>query len=240
MEELDFNIELGFISKEFESRGDSSTVSAGVKDPGGTSYGSYQLSSTKGRVTDFLEHMKQKGGLAKQAAEEFEKIAKSELEQKDGILFDFGNKSATAAKWKEMSRNEKLDLDNLEFEYIKKTHYDPALKHAEKLGFDIDNDAIKEMIWSGSVQHKGINKILNEAISKDPLKKETIEEQISNFYEKRKNYIENLPDDKLPEETKKNILSRYQKEEEKVLNYNKSNKRILNSILNLIEAITKI
>lgn len=48
---------LGKTSKRYESgSGGPATISSGVGDPGGISYGSYQLSTTKGTLAKYLKY----------------------------------------------------------------------------------------------------------------------------------------------------------------------------------------
>jgi hypothetical protein len=125
---------LGKLSEKYESgnRGPA-TVSSGAGDPGGVSYGTYQLSSKVGRADDFVKkyYAKEFVGL-KAGTDEFTK------------------------KWKNLAAADADGLRRNEHEYIKETHYDPQVKKlAHDLGLDVDkrSAAFRDVVWSTAVQH---------------------------------------------------------------------------------------
>ena len=167
---------LGSASAKFESNGDPSTVSSGMMaggkiDPGGISYGTYQMSSTKGVADDFVK--------------------KSEW-KKD---FD-GLKAGTpefGEKWKQLAKDPKegKKFADAQHDYIKKTHYDPAATKAKKMGFNLSDPGVADAIWSLSVQHGDVQRVLNIAkkdmggsVSDDPKK------EIEALYQARNEYTE--------------------------------------------------
>lgn len=167
---------LGSASAKFESSGDPSTVSSGMmgkgeKDPGGISYGTYQFSSTMGVADDFVK--------------------KSEW-KKD---FD-GLKAGTpefGEKWKQLAKDPKegKKFADAQHDYTKKTYYDPAASKAEKMGFKVSNPGVADAIWSLSVQHGHVQKVLDIAkkdmggsVSDDPKK------EIEALYQARNEYTE--------------------------------------------------
>src|SRR5436190_8198583 len=97
---------LGKLSEKYESGGrGSATVSTGVGDPGGVSYGTYQLASKVGQADRFV---------TKYYPKEFE-----------------GLKAGTpefTAKWKELAKKDEKGLHEKEHEYIKASHFDPQVK----------------------------------------------------------------------------------------------------------------
>lgn len=126
--------ELGKLSERYESGGRGpGTVSTGKGDPGGVSYGTYQLASKIGRADEFVkryypnEFAGLKGGTA-----EFTK------------------------KWKELAAKDPKGLHRNEHAFIKETHYDPqARKLARDLGLDVAKRslALRDVVWSTAVQH---------------------------------------------------------------------------------------
>lgn len=122
---------LGQTSKIFESgKGGAGTVSTGKGDHGGASYGTYQLSSSKGRVQEFLRDSKygaQFAGL-KPGSPEFN------------------------AKWKEVAKNDPAFGDE-QHDFIKRTHYDKAMQSLTKSGIDLSGKgaAVQDAVWSSSV-----------------------------------------------------------------------------------------
>lgn len=128
---------LGKLSEEFETSGRGpGTVSGGVGDPGGVSYGSYQLASKRNRPAEFLaaEGSRWAGefGSAKQGTDAF------------------------TAVWKDIARRERTAFHDAQHDYIKRTHYDVQVaKVLAKTGVDLDkrSDAVRDAVWSTAVQH---------------------------------------------------------------------------------------
>lgn len=128
---------LGKLSEKFESGGRGpGTVSGGVGDAGGVSYGTYQLASTRKRPEDFLAHE------GARWAAEF-KGAKS-------------GTPAFSAVWKAIAAREGPAFNAAQHEYIKRTHYDEQVRHVRAAtGVDLDRrcDAVRDAVWSTAVQH---------------------------------------------------------------------------------------
>lgn len=123
---------LGKTSKTYESgRGGAGTVSSGKGDNGGASYGTYQLSSKSGTLSKFLAQSPygaQFAGLTPGSPE-----------------FN--------AKWKEVARNDP-NFDAAQHDFIKATHYDPAMAGLKSVGIDVSQRgaAVQDALWSTSVQ----------------------------------------------------------------------------------------
>ena len=125
---------LGKLSEKYESGGRGpGTVSSGKGDPGGVSYGTYQLASKVGRADDFVK---------KYYPEEFKGLK--------------GGTDEFTKKWKELAQKDPKGLRANEHAYIKETHYDPQVKRLAK---DLMVDATKrsaafrDVVWSVAVQH---------------------------------------------------------------------------------------
>lgn len=153
------------VSEKYESgRAGGCAIGMTRGDPGGASYGKYQLASRTGTLKHFLsssEHGKYFKGLTP------------------------GTKRFNA-EWKRWCHNE--DFQNEQREYIKRTHYEPVRKYADYLGIP-RTYAINSAIWSIGVQHGKAKKVLKDAnIQKDwPEQKVIIE-----LYKARSNYVRNL------------------------------------------------
>jgi hypothetical protein len=123
---------LGQTSKFFESgKGGAGTVSTGKGDFGGASYGTYQLSSKQGTLQEFLKS----SGYGSQ----FE-----------------GMKPGTKAfnqRWKSIAQNDPR-FGTAQHDFIKASHYDPALAGLKKAGIDLSgrSAAVQDALWSTSVQ----------------------------------------------------------------------------------------
>jgi len=125
---------LGRVCEKYESslRGPA-TVSTGVGDPGGVSYGSYQLASKLGRADEFVHRY---------YPDEFKGLK--------------GGTPAFTKRWRELAAKDAAGLHAHERAYIKETHYDPQAKRLQaELGLDVANRsaALREMVWSTAVQH---------------------------------------------------------------------------------------
>ncbi|MBN6113110.1 peptidoglycan-binding domain-containing protein [Xanthomonas bonasiae] len=135
--------ELGQTSKHYETGGrGASTVSSGIDDPGGVSYGSYQMTSqvkTKegtvivgGTVAAFVKDSKY--------ADDFAGL-------KPGSA-DF------SAKWKELARADDSFAQE-QHDYIKRTHYDKLVDRLKDKGLDLSDrgPAVQDALWSTAVQY---------------------------------------------------------------------------------------
>ena len=141
---------LGTLSAKYETGGRGpGTVSTGIGDRGGVSYGSYQMASKMGVPTKFVKQ--------------------------DGFpwLTDFQNLVAGSAEftacWKRIAKNEPDAFQKAQHEYIKKTHYDLlCTKILNENGLDVNcrSRALQDVIWSTAVQHGGGTPIVHRAIVK--------------------------------------------------------------------------
>lgn len=126
--------DLGKLSEKYESGGRGpATVSTGKGDPGGVSYGTYQLASKVGRADAFVKryYPNEFKGL-KAGTEEFTK------------------------KWKELAASDPKGLHKNEHTYVKETHYDPQVKKlARDLGLNVASRSptLRDVVWSTAVHH---------------------------------------------------------------------------------------
>jgi hypothetical protein len=149
-------LELGHLSEKYESSGRGpGTVSTGEGDPGGVSYGSYQLASRIGRADAFVK---------KYYPTEF-----------DGLK---GGTPEFTAKWKALAERDPVGLHKNEHEYIKATHHDPQVKKLlAELKFDVSkrNRVVQDAVWSTAVHH-GPNTDVIVVAAKPLLKDRKIED----------------------------------------------------------------
>ncbi|MGB8691494.1 MAG: hypothetical protein WCD53_29810, partial [Microcoleus sp.] len=160
---------LGSLSETYESGGRGpGTVSTGKGDPGGASYGTYQLSSKTGTLSNFL---KAEGS---QWLGEFKGL-------------EPGTK-AFNDKWQEIAQKEPGEFGDAQHEFIRKTHYEPlASKVAKDLNLDVDqrSKALKDVVWSTSVQHGGSTSVVNKALENQEVSKMSDAEIIKSIYTER-------------------------------------------------------
>lgn len=125
---------LGKLSEKYESGGRGpGTVSTGRGDPGGVSYGTYQLASKIGRADAFVK-----------------RYYPNEFKGLQGGTPEF------TKRWKELAAKDADGLRKNEHEYIKETHYDPQVRKLEeelKLDLSKRSAALRDVVWSVAVQH---------------------------------------------------------------------------------------
>lgn len=185
------SIVLGDTVKPFESGNSGvSTVSGGQGDPGGISYGSYQLASKTGTADAFVK----------------QSIFKSRFE---------GLKAGTekfSVQWKYLAKTQTEALHMEEWKFIKKTHFDNARMYANNLKLP-STPAIDEAIWSMSIQHGNVNKIILMAYKQ--LSKEVTEREVIHaLYNARALYIQSL---KIPSKLKQTLIDNRCKDERNVV-----------------------
>lgn len=185
--------QLGHISIKYESNGNPATVSNNPADPGGASYGLYQLASKTGTLKYFLDGSSFKN--------EFTGLTP-------------GTKEFNS-KWVELSKNQKFNDEQHDF--IKKTHYDSPRSYATSIGLP-DNQMLNEAIWSMGVQHgpNGAIKILKNILNADIIG--PITKLVNVIYGLRKDYVKGLT--KLSEPLKQTLYKRYDRELKDVLALN--------------------
>lgn len=180
---------LGAISGKYESNGKPGVISSGAKDKGGKSYGAWQIASKTGTLRAYVNFAKDKYPMlttAPLASNAFDQI------------------------WKGIAAKDPQGFLQNQYEFIKKTHYDPVYDYAVSKGLDVSNKAVCSALWSQSVQHglSGNKIIINRALkqingSKDPAV------IIRALYSARSQYVSGLDMDA---DTKASVLKRYQNE----------------------------
>lgn len=140
---------LGALSERFESgdRGPGA-VSSGKGDPGGVSYGIWQLSSRAGTAAAFV------AGEGVRWRAEFAEAPP-------------GSPTFSAA-WKEIAEREPEAFAEAQHAFIERTHYRPAVAAVrQRTGLDLDgrHPAVRDASWSVAVQHGGAEGILADAVT---------------------------------------------------------------------------
>jgi hypothetical protein len=166
---------LGAVSKNYESGSlGVGAISSGLNDKGGASYGEYQLASAGGKSSTLSKYLNQSG-----YGDEFRGMTPGTPE------FN--------SKWKDLADNN-TEFGKSQHDFIKKTHYDPAQKYANKIGIDTSDAGMQQAIWSASVQHGGVNKILDAARHSEGWDAKSQEDKIRQLYESRSEYTDSLKD----------------------------------------------
>lgn len=137
--------ELGSYVKRFES-GKGGTATIGYDGPGGTSYGSYQLSSKMGSLAEFVNWLRNKSPEAY------------------NVLYPMLNQANTGSRqgafpnaWLQLVKEGKITHE-LEHEFFMNKFYGKALSLIQKANPEMaqwiqSNRALQECLWSSAVQH---------------------------------------------------------------------------------------
>ena len=180
---------LGAISGKYESNGKPGVISSGKGDIGGKSYGAWQIASKTGTLKAYVNFAKDKYPMLADAP-----LASNAFDQ----------------IWKGIAAKDPQGFLQNQYEFIKKTHYDPVYDYAVSKGLDVSNKAVCSTLWSQSVQHglNGNKRIINWALkqingSKDPAV------IIRALYSARSRYVSGL---NMDPDTKASVLKRYQNE----------------------------
>lgn len=138
---------LGALSERYESGGRGpGTVSSGAGDPGGVSYGLYQLASKTGTAAAFL---------------------KAEGSPWSAELGGSPGSAAFSAAWKAIAAREPDRFGAAQHAFIERTHYRPVVaKVLETTGLncDVRAQAVRDAVWSCGVQHGRAADIVADAV----------------------------------------------------------------------------
>jgi LysM repeat protein len=141
--------ELGGLSAKYETGGRGpGTVSTGVGDPGGVSYGSYQMATKTGTAGRFVSQPDFPWRL------EFQGL-------QPGM-------QAFTAKWKAIATTEPIAFQAAQHEFIKKTHFDllvGKVRNDDGLDVTTRSRTLQDVVWSTAVQHGGNTSIVHLALA---------------------------------------------------------------------------
>jgi hypothetical protein len=191
---------LGKVAAQFESGGNSGSVSTGHGDHGGKSYGSFQLSSKTGDVDKFL----QKSGYANQ----FQGM------QVGSAAFD--------AQWKKLAK-EDTKFGEAQSAHAKTTHYDPQMAKLQNSGIDLSKKGfgVQEAIMSTANQYGANTETIIKALKGKDTNKMTDEEIINSIQDYKKENVK-INFKSSSEAVKAGVEKRINQEREALLAANKS------------------
>ena len=139
---------MGQTSASHESAGRGpGTVSTGVGDHGGISYGTYQLSTKMGSAAEYV-------------------AVSAYREQFSGLqpgTPEFG------AKWKAVAAADPVGFANDQHDYAKTQYYDKQLKRLQDVGIDLSGRgaAVQDALWSTSIQFTDLTRSVFQKGLKD-------------------------------------------------------------------------
>lgn len=153
--------ELGALSAQFES-GKAGVASIGYDRTGGTSYGTYQISSRQGTLSRFLQFLE--GCDARMAARLREA----------GPGNTGSNRGAFPDEWKRIAQEDPEYFETLQHRFIRETHYEPAVAEIRsRTGVDLSrrSPTVQQVLWSTAVQHgpQGAAAIFEDALKGHPV-----------------------------------------------------------------------
>ncbi len=148
--------QVGGLSARFES-GTAGTAAIGYDRVGGTSYGKYQIASKPGTMDRFLTFLDDK---APAWADRLRNAGPANTGSKDGGM---------PSTWKDIASENPARFEKMQHEFIAGETYEPARNMILKqTGLDFNNapPALREVLWSTSVQHgpTGASKIFSKVI----------------------------------------------------------------------------
>ncbi len=171
---MSINYKVGQLTKKFETSGKGpGFISNGSSwgDPGGDSYGSYQLETKKGTMQEYLKTN--------------DKYARALKDLKI-------NSSEFKAKWRLLAEQDPEGFEQSQFNYLasKANGFNDGYNYAKKLGWLVDNLAMQSAIYSTVNQSGGwrygiFDKAKITAV--DDLKT-----QINKLYDARASYFKSL------------------------------------------------
>lgn len=179
--ELSMIYETGFRpGQEAQAAG---VVSTGIGDPGGVSYGAYQLASS------------QKGGRQVQA---FLRADGARWAHRFGTHNPALANGAFGKIWKEIADENALAFFEVQHAYIARTHFNPVVRYVANVnGVDITtlSPAVQNVVWSMSVQHGRAAKLVASAFQQVGTpqaapSKEYYGNLINTLYDVRERYVE--------------------------------------------------
>ena len=140
---------IGGLSEQYESGGRGpGAVSSGAGDPGGVSYGTYQLAGNMNRPQEFL-------------ANEGSRWASEFGGARPGT-------AAFTAAWRDIAAREPEAFEAAQHDYIQRTHYQVQADQVQtQTGVDVTNRsaALRDVVWSTSVQHGPETQVIARAMT---------------------------------------------------------------------------
>ncbi len=148
--------ELGYLAGLFES-GEGGPGTIGYDPRGGTSYGTFQISSKAGTMKLFIDYLSQN---APDLARKLEAAGPANTGCRAGAM---------PRVWKELAANQPVRFEKLQSDFIAQNLYQPTVKEiSDRTGLDVSKapKALQEVLWSTAVQHgsKGAANIFIKAI----------------------------------------------------------------------------
>jgi len=169
----------GQLAARFES-GNQGVNAVGYDKVGGTSYGTYQISSKAGTMSEFIAFLDRK---APAWARRLRAAGPADTGSVGGGM---------PREWRRIAAEDSAGFARLQQEFISQTHYQEALKQiaaSSNVRVHQRSQALREVLWSTSVQHgpTGAAEIFDSALEKMPAREAAISDKklIEQIYARR-------------------------------------------------------
>ena len=178
----------------------AAVVSSGSGDPGGISYGAYQLSSVKGSVREFLANE------GARWASEFRGMDPTQA-------------GAFGRQWRAIAAREPEAFFRAQHDFIQRHKYDPVVATVRaRTGVDINAlpSAVRDVVWSMSVQHGRAAQLVTDSIRALQRSGQLGDPRaiINRLYDDRVAYVNRID---LPAATRASLQDRYVNERAQAL-----------------------
>lgn len=138
--------QLGSLSRRYESNGKPGSISTGVGDKGGKSYGMYQLSLDVGTLNDYVTKSIYKAQFT----------CTVDVHSNGGKCPPYAGivlgSKAFDTKWKQLAHDHPIEFAADQHQFIERVYYAPIRAYATSIGIP-DTNAVNQVLWSTSVQH---------------------------------------------------------------------------------------
>lgn len=168
------DLRIDTLSTQFES-GKQGPGTIGNPTGDDWSYGTHQISTKAGTMVDFMKYL-----------EEHEPPFFKRLNDAGGEPAATEGKDEFKAAWTDLAKDPKFET--VQFDFIKSTHYDVQVKKLlSEASLDVNSHsyALKNVIFSVSVQHGGSTSLIVKALEGKDLEEMEDDEIIKAIYDKR-------------------------------------------------------
>jgi hypothetical protein len=142
---------LGQLSEKYETGGRGpGTVSSGAGDPGGVSYGVYQMMSRDGGTVAVF-------------------VGQADFPWAKAFAGLAPGSPAFTARWREVAEREPEAFRAAQHAFVRRTHFEPlAARLRREPGLDVSarSPALQDVVWSTAVQHGPRTQVVQRALDR--------------------------------------------------------------------------
>ncbi|WP_029137169.1 VgrG-related protein [Nakamurella lactea] len=193
----------GALSAAEESNGRLDTVSTGIDDPGGVSYGTFQISTPT--MPEYV----------KWAAAHDPAIA-AELK---GLT---PGSAAFKTEWQALAQADPEGFGKSQYDFIAQTHYQPVVRSVEAAvpGFSLQgrSPVVAEAMWSMAVQHRGFSVgVMTHALAGKDVAAMSDADLVTAMYDERGRDDGRAHFPSSPPNIQHNVVARFEREKQAAL-----------------------